>query len=99
MNALLRKKKIWEYHNEKTLLRLVETSTDISIESVKKAGQITSFLLYLAYKILGIMLALTTWMLQRPILKRHISPQHAPKDVEIEKYCFEAKLKNPFQGI
>lgn len=99
MNALLRKKKDWEYHNEKTLLRLVETSADISIESVKKAGQITSFLLYIVYKTIGIVLALANWMLLMPAMKRHVSPQHVPIDVEPNKHRFEAKLKNPFLGI
>ena len=73
-NALMRKKKIWEYHNERVLLRLVETSADVTVESVKKAGQITSFLLYVMYKILEGVLVLMRMMFVGPRLIKHNSP-------------------------
>ncbi|MDG0815122.1 hypothetical protein [Bdellovibrio svalbardensis] len=96
MNALLRKKRIWEYQNERTLLRLVETSADVSVESVKKAGQITSFLLYLVYKTLGVMLAIARWMFQRPKLQRFITPERAAESVEPGLQQLETNLRNPF---
>ena len=73
-NAILRRKKIWEYQNERTLLRLVETSADVSVESVKKAGLLTSFLLYLVYKTLEGMLAIVATMFVGPRLIRHTGP-------------------------
>lgn len=96
MNTLLRKKRIWEYHNERTLWRLVEASADVSTESVKKAGQITCFLLYIVYKTLGGMLAIARWMLQRPQLQRFITPERAPEPVEQNLQQLEASLRNPF---
>lgn len=96
MNTLMRKKRIWEHHNERTLWRLVETSTDVSTESVKKAGQITSFLLYIVYKTLEGMLAIARWMLQRPELRRFIAPERATEPVEPNLQNLEARLQNPF---
>jgi len=96
MHALLRKKRKWEYHNERTLLRLVTTSVDVSVESVKKAGQITSFLLYLVYKTLGVMLAIARWIYQRPELKLYVEPNSAPETVEPHLQNLEIKLKKPF---
>lgn len=96
MNALLRKKRKWEYQNEQTLLRLVETSADVSIVSVKKAGQITSFLLYLVYKTLGVMLAIAKWMFLRPQLQRFITPERRTESVELTLQQLETSLRNPF---
>jgi hypothetical protein len=75
MNAILRRKKIWEYQNERYLLRLVETSADVSVESVKKAGLITCFLLYIAYKILEGVLAIAATMFKGPRLIRYTGPE------------------------
>lgn len=96
MNALLRKKRIWEYQNERTLLRLVETSADVSVESVKKASQITSFLLYLVYKTLGVMLAIARWMLERPRLQRFTTPERTAESVEQSLQYLESNLRTPF---
>ena len=94
-NALLRKKKEWEFHNERYLLRLVETSADVSIESVRKAGQLTSFLVYLVYKILGGMLAIAFAMFVGPRLVRQIAPEQLHENVEVNSYQLESQIKNP----
>lgn len=86
MNALMRKKKEWEFQNERYFISLVETSADVSVESVKKAGQITSFLLYLAYKSTRMMLALASWTINGP----------KPNALETEIKLLEARLQNPF---
>ncbi|HEX7674661.1 MAG TPA: hypothetical protein VF412_10845 [Bdellovibrio sp.] len=99
MHALLRKKRNWEYRNERTLLRLVETSADVSVESVKKAGQITSFLLYLAYKAVGLMLAIARCTLNGPRLYRYNTPELVAEPVEQELRRLEARAKNPFFGV
>ena len=99
MNALLRKKREWEYHNEQTLLRLVKTSADVSVVSVKKAGLITSFLLYIAYKAIEIMLVVVRWMLERPRLKRYTTPEKYAEYVDRDLRNVENKIRNPFFGI
>lgn len=99
MNALLRKKRNWEYRNERTLLRLVATSADVSVDSVKKAGQITSFLLYIAYKAVGAMLAVARCTLKGPRLYRYHTPERAAEPVEAELQRLEARAKNPFFGV
>ena len=99
MNALLRKKRVWEYKNERTLLRLVATSADVSIESVKKAGQVTSFLLYVIYKMTGLMLATTQWLLHRPSLWRFYTPEKPAESVEAELQRLESRLRNPSRMI
>jgi hypothetical protein len=89
MNALLlRKKKEWEFQNERYLLRLVETSADVSIESVKKAGLLTSFLMYILYKLLGVVLALLALMFKGPKL----APERTLQQLEIQ-------VRNPFLRI
>ena len=99
MNALLmRKKKEWEFQNERYLLRLVETSADVSIESVKKAGLLTSFLMYILYKLMGVVLALLALMFKGPRLVRFYSPdifenlERAPEQLEIQ-------VRNPILRI
>jgi hypothetical protein len=74
MQSLLRIKKNWEFQNELYLMKLVETSADVSIESVKKAGLVTSFLLYVVYKILGVVLAVLAVMFKGPRLIRFVAP-------------------------
>ncbi|MGZ3769566.1 MAG: hypothetical protein ACXVCP_12505 [Bdellovibrio sp.] len=94
MSALLRKKKEWEFQNEQYLLRLVETSTDVSIESVKRAGLIASFLMYLVYKFIRTMLALANALLRQPQLVCRTSPEKPGKAVEIPKHQMEYQLMN-----
>ncbi|UOF00599.1 hypothetical protein [Bdellovibrio reynosensis] len=96
MNALLRKKKEWEFQNERYLLKLVETSADMSIESVKKAGLLTSFLVYLVYKILGGMLAIASAMFRGPLLVRYSAPEKMYEQVELSTYQLESRIRNPF---
>lgn len=95
MNALMRRKKQWEFQNERYLLKLVETSTDVSIESVKKAGQLTSFLLYLAYKSTRIMLALASATMRGPKLVRYTTPERNHEVLEAQLQQLEARLQNP----
>lgn len=95
MNALLRKKKQWETVNEKYFLKLVETSADVSVESVKKAGLLTSFLLYLVYKTLGGVLAIAFAMMIGPKLKRFTAPEEQAEELEIPFYRLESQIKNP----
>ncbi len=95
MNALLRKKKQWEYQNERYLLKLVETSADVSVESVKKAGLLTSFLAYLVYKFLGGMLAIAFATLIGPKLIRVTAPGELAHEVETPEHQLEARIKNP----
>lgn len=94
MNALLRKKKEWEIQNEKYFLKLVETSADVSVESVKKAGLLTSFLLYLAYKILGGVLAIAFAMMIGPKLTRRTAPEKPNEELENPFYQLESQILN-----
>ncbi|KYG68777.1 hypothetical protein [Bdellovibrio bacteriovorus] len=96
MNALLRKKKEWEFENERYLLKLVSTSADVTVESVKRAGLITSFLAYLVYKSLGVMLAIAAAIFRGPQLVRLVSPQHAFEPVEATSHLLESQIKNPY---
>ena len=73
-NAISRRMRLWEYRNERTLWKLVENSAEITVECVKKAGLITSFLLYIVYKALEGVLAITRMMFVGPRLIRHNSP-------------------------
>ena len=95
MNALLRKKKEWEFHNERFLLKLVETSADVSVESVKKAGLLTSFLVYLVYKFLGGMLAIAFAIFIGPRLVRQTEPEQLHENVEVTSYQLESQIKKP----
>lgn len=92
MHALLRKKKEWEFQNEQYFLRLVETSTDVSVESVKRAGRIASFLVYLVYKINRVMLVIVNAILQGPNLVRHTAPEKPYEKVELSKNQLEFQL-------
>ncbi|MGZ3774285.1 MAG: hypothetical protein ACXVCY_09575 [Pseudobdellovibrionaceae bacterium] len=94
MNALLRIKKEWEFQNEQYFLRLVETSTDVSVESVKRAGRLASFLMYLVYKLSRIMLALVNALLRGPQLVRHLTPEKPYEEVELSKTQLEFQLMN-----
>lgn len=96
MNALLRKKKEWEFQNERYFLKLVSTSADVSIESVKRAGLLTSFLAYLVYKILGGMLAIASAILRGPQLVRYTSPEKVYETVETSHLQLESQIKNPY---
>lgn len=97
MNALMRKKKEWEFQNEKFFMTLVETSADVSVESVKKAGLVTSFLLYLVYKTLEGVLAIAFAIFIGPRLVRQIAPEIPNEYVEISKHQLEIQVtRNPF---
>lgn len=78
MFALLQKKKEWEFQNQKLLLKLVQTSSDVTVESVKTAGLVTSFLIYLIYKLIRGMLALGALIFYGPQLVRKVAPGHKP---------------------
>jgi hypothetical protein len=80
MFALQQKKKEWEYHNQRVLVRLVQTSTDVSVESVKAAGLVTSFLIYLIYKMIRGMLALGALMISGSQIIRHVAPGQPPQE-------------------
>ncbi|MEK2647080.1 hypothetical protein [Bdellovibrio sp. BCCA] len=96
MNALLRKKKEWEFQNERYLLKLVETSADMSVESVKRAGLVTSFLAYLVYKFLGGMLAIASAIFRGPQLVRYTCPQRVFETVDVSTHRLESQIKNPY---
>ena len=96
MNALMRKKRKWEYQNERYFLKLVETSADVSVESVKKAGLITSFLVYLLYKALGGVLALAFATFIGPKLIRTIAPEVLAEEVETPEHQLQSQIKNPY---
>lgn len=96
MNAsLLRQKQKWESQNERYLLRLVETSADVSIESVKKAGLLTSFLAYLVYKLVRVMLAMASAVFYGPQLVRYTSPEKVYETVDVSNFHIESQIKNP----
>ncbi|MBK9323466.1 MAG: hypothetical protein IPM97_11095 [Bdellovibrionaceae bacterium] len=97
MNVLKHKKKEWEYQNEQVLLKLVEASTDVSIESVKKAGLITSFLAYILYKLLGVMLAFASALLRGPQLIRYTSPEKIFESVDISADHAEVQMQSFYQ--
>jgi hypothetical protein len=78
MFALMQKKKEWEFQNHQVFLKLVRTSSDVSVESVKKAGLLTSFLVYLIYKTIRGMLALGAMMFVGPQLVRKVAPGTKP---------------------
>ncbi|WP_413576203.1 hypothetical protein ACLVWU_17615 [Bdellovibrio sp. HCB290] len=93
MNAFMRKKAVWKYRNERVFWRLVDSSADVYVESVIKAGHVTSFLLYLVYRAPGLMLAISEWILQGPALKRRDNP-HVPEAVEPNKHLLESRLRS-----
>lgn len=95
MEALLRKKREWEFQNHQVLLKLVQTSSDVSVESVKKAGLVTSFLAYLIYVMIRGMLALGSFILNGPVLVRKVAPGLQPQEFhEFNPHYNEAKLAN-----
>jgi hypothetical protein len=99
MNALLQKKREWEYQNREVLVRLVRTSSDVSVESVKKAGLLTSFLLYLVYQMIKGMLvvggAVTGALLRGPQLVRQVAPEYRPEECyEFNQTQLEESLKS-----
>lgn len=94
MNALLRRKREWEFQNERYFLKLVETSADVSVESVKRAGLLASFLVYLVYKISRGMLALANAILRRPELVRYTAPEKLYEIAEPSNHQLEYKLMN-----
>lgn len=77
-NNLLRRKCEWEYQNQLVLARLVQTSSDVSVESVKAAGLVTSFLLFLIYKMIRGMLAIGGLIFCGPRLVRQVAPEQRP---------------------
>lgn len=95
MNALLRKQAVWKYRNQRVLLRLVDSSADVYVESVVKAGHVMSFLLYLVYRTPGFMLAILEWTLQGPELKRRVQPYAPAEVVQPNLQELEARLKYP----
>lgn len=78
MQSLLQKKQEWEFENQKVLLKLVQTSSEVSVESVKAAGLVTSFLVFLIYKMIRGMLALGTLFLYSQTLVQRVSPELKP---------------------
>lgn len=95
MEALLRKKREWEFQNHKVLLKLVQTSSDVSVESVKTAGLVTSFLAYLIFIMIRGMLALGSFILSGPELVRKVAPGTQPQEFhEFNPHYNEAKLAN-----
>jgi hypothetical protein len=95
MFALTQRKKEWEYQNQKILLRLVQTSSDVSVESVKTAGLVTSFLLYLIYKMIRGMLALGAFLLLGPQPVRKVAPGQRPLEYhEFNQQHLENQLRS-----
>lgn len=103
MNALLQKKREWEYQNRKVLVRLVRTSSDVSVESVAAklflAGLLTSFLLFLVYQMIKGMLvlggSLTGALLRGPQLVRQVAPEFRPQEAhEFNQAHLEESLKS-----
>ena len=94
MNAISRKKKEWEYRNELFLNEMVATTATISIQSVKKAGQLTSFLAYVMYRMLGGVLAIAFMMFVGPKLIRETSPEDAAEEVSLTLQQLESRIKN-----
>lgn len=95
MNAILRKKQQWESQNQEVLLKLVQTSGTVSVESVKRAGQLTSFLLYLAYKVIEGVLALSAALLREPVLVRRVGPGERPLEFhEFNHSVLESQLES-----
>lgn len=96
-NNLLQKKYEWEQQNQQVLVRLVQTSSDVSVESVKAAGLVTSFLLYLIYKGIRGMLAVGSLLFRGPQLVREVAPQHKPLEfhefnkTELEQKYFDIR--------
>jgi hypothetical protein len=94
MNALLQKKREWEHQNKKVLLRLVRTSSDVSVESVKTAGLVTSFLLYMIYALIRWMLAAGATLVKEPQLVRQVAPQQRPLEThEFNRQQLAAQLE------
>ncbi|WP_413585642.1 hypothetical protein [Bdellovibrio sp. HCB274] len=93
MNAFMRKKAVWKYRNERVFWRLVDSSADVYVDSVIKAGQVTSFLLYMVYRTPGLMLAISEWILQGPVFRRD-GNTHVPEAVEPNKHLLESRLKS-----
>lgn len=85
MQSLLQKTKEWEFENQQVLLKLVRSSSDVSVESVKVAGRITSFLLFVIYKMIRGMLAVGAVFLYSPQLVRRVAPSERP----LEFYEFQ----------
>ena len=78
MFALRQRKKEWEHHNQQVLVRLVQTSADVSVESVKVAGLLTSFLIFLIYKMIRGMLAFATFIFCGSSLIQKVAPGQRP---------------------
>ncbi|MGZ3795494.1 MAG: hypothetical protein ACXVB1_03970 [Pseudobdellovibrionaceae bacterium] len=96
MEALIRKKNEWEFQNQQVLLKLVQTSSDVSVESVKKAGLVTSFLLFLIYKMIRGMLALGALMISAPRMVRNEAPGCQPLEShQFNNHHLESQLANP----
>jgi hypothetical protein len=95
MNAITRKKQQWESQNHEVLLKLVQSSSAVSVESVKRAGQLTSFLLYLIFKAIEGVLALTRALLYRPKLVRQTGPGERPLEFhEFNHSALESQLES-----
>jgi len=95
MFALQQKRKEWEHQNQKVLVRLVQTSTNVSVESVKAAGLLTSFLIYLIYKMISGMLALCAFLFYGPQLVRNVAPGKRPLEYhEFNQHSLESQIKS-----
>lgn len=80
MEVLLQKKREWEFQNHLVLKRLIQSTAELSVESVKAAGLLTSFLLYLIYIVIRGMLVIATMLFCGPRLVRKVSPHHRPQE-------------------
>jgi len=93
MEALIRKKREWEFQNQEVLLKLIQSSSNVSVESVKKAGLVASFLAYLIFALVRGMLALGAFILHGPELVRKVAPGAQPQEFhEFNPHYSEAKL-------
>lgn len=94
MNALSRRKQQWESQNQEILVRLVHSSSDVSVKSVKHVGRVSSFLLYLVYKVIEGALALAAALLRGPALVRVIGPGQRPLEYhEFNRSALESQLE------
>lgn len=95
MFALQQRKKEWEHYNQRVLVRLVQTSTNVSVESVKAAGLLTSFLIYLIYKTMKGMLALGAFMVCGSQMIRKVAPGKRPLEYyEFNRHTLE-QIRTP----
>jgi hypothetical protein len=95
MEALLQKKKMWEFQNQQALMKLAEVLSDLSIESVKAAVRSTSFLLYLIYAGFSIVLMGFIRGMLAPKMVRRMGPHTRSEEVyEIHRHNLELQYRS-----